>query len=143
MIQGINKMTMELERVDATEWRDQHLGTRPRPGNLETFSNGRVRDRDFWIFKIGARPGRDRESPAFSLETETRPGRDLNKIPRFGTRPRRDCSKYLELDESETETAWDSKYGASPLVRSVTVLSDHQTLLPTSYLSEHHLRSGV
>ena len=66
-----------------TEWRDQLLGTRPRPGNLETFSNGRVRDRDFWIFKIGARPGRDRESPALSLENETKPGRDLNKISRY------------------------------------------------------------
>ena len=72
-----------LPTAHLTEWRDQHLGTRPRPGNLETFYNGRVRDRDFWIFKIGARPGRDRESPSFSLETETRPGRDLNKIPRY------------------------------------------------------------
>ena len=52
--------------------RDQYFVTRPRMRLLEKFTNGGVRD--FMKVKIGARPGQDRESHAFSLETETRTG---------------------------------------------------------------------
>jgi hypothetical protein len=54
------------------EGRDQYFVTRPRTRLLEKVITGRVRDRDFFIIKIETRPGRDRESRAFSLESETR-----------------------------------------------------------------------
>ena len=58
---------------------------------------------------------RDRDETESLLHLVSRPRRDrdetLTKFPDIGTRPRRDFSKYLELDESETETNWDSKYG--------------------------------
>ena len=58
---------------------------------------------------------RDRDETESLLHLVSRPRRDrdetLTKFPDNGPRPRRDFSKYLELDESETETTWDSKYG--------------------------------
>ena len=55
-----------------TDLRDQYFATRPRTRLLEKLTNIGVRDRDFWEINSGTRPGRDRESRAFSLETETR-----------------------------------------------------------------------
>ena len=58
---------------------------------------------------------RDRDETESLLHLVSRPRRDrdetLTKFPDIGTSPRRDCLKYLELNETETETAWDSKYG--------------------------------
>ena len=40
-----------------TDLRDQYFATRPRTRLFEKLTNGRVRERDFFIFKIGTRPG--------------------------------------------------------------------------------------
>ena len=63
------------------------------------------------IFKCGTRPGRDWEYHAFSLETDLRMLRDLNKISRFS-------------EVSKPSLDWESH----PLVRNSHGNSDHKLL---------------
>ena len=71
-------------------WEIWFFATRPRMRLLAKWTNGWVQDWDFLIIKSWTRPGRDRESRAFRLKTETRTWRDLTNFSYFqyfGTRP--------------------------------------------------------
>ena len=59
------------------------------------------------MFKIETRPGQDRESRAFSLESKTRTWRDLNKFSRFP----------IFCDETRDETSWKINKQMSPRPR--------------------------
>jgi hypothetical protein len=98
---------------------------RPRTRLLEKITNGRVRDWDFLKIKSEARPGRDRESHAFSLETETRTWRDLNKFFRFS----------IFCDETWPETSGKINQRTSPRPRII-----HN---PNSSETETRLRVSV
>ena len=98
---------MSKSKVGNREGRDHYFVTRPRTRLLEKLINGRVRDRDFLIFKIETRPGRDRESRAFSLESEAKKWRDLNKFSRFP----------IFCDKTRDETSWKINKQMSPRLR--------------------------
>ena len=101
--------TSSSPSIWCTDLRDQYFATRPRTRLLEKITNGRVRDRDFLKIKSEPRPGRDRESRAFSLETETRTWRDLNKFFNFS----------IFCDETRPETSGKINKRTSPRPRLI------------------------
>ena len=99
--------------IDSTnrsrEGRDQYFATRPITRLLEILTYGRFRDPDIFILKSRTRPGWDRESCAFSPETETRTWRYLNKVSRFP----------IFVDDTRPETSWKIYKKTSPRLRLI------------------------
>ena len=101
--------TIVFDRHRNRDGRDQYFETIPSTRHLQKLTYGRVRDRDFFIIKIGMRPGWDRESCAFSLDTETRTSRDLNNFYRFS----------IFYVETGPKTSWKINKQMSPRTRLI------------------------